>query len=159
MIDTKIVPYSLIKFHGIVNENNAKNTGLTEKDVEYLLDGMWNGTKNLITTSKFGHMPRVILRVIYKENNYHHGDLHRKINLVSGKDEKTLRDITELKIDVSDLIESLKRIYNKVEKIQYEVNEDVGFQVYGEEIKGTEIEEKVKEYTKIPLEKVNMEAK
>ena len=43
------LPYSLICFYGIINENAAKETKLTEDDVKLLLDGMWNGTKNVTT--------------------------------------------------------------------------------------------------------------
>lgn len=46
-----ILPYSLIVFYGIVNENAAKtqNIPLTNEDIDLMLEGMWNGTKNLIS--------------------------------------------------------------------------------------------------------------
>jgi len=54
-----ILPYSLIAFYGIVNENAAinQNIPLTDEDVDLMLEGMWNGTKNLMSGSKMGHMP------------------------------------------------------------------------------------------------------
>lgn len=70
-----ILPYSLISFYGVINENAARTTELTEGDVNLLLDGIWNGTKNLITRSKVGQIPRFLLRVIYNKENYHIGDL------------------------------------------------------------------------------------
>lgn len=72
-----ILPYSLIAFYGIINENAAdrQNIELTEDDVNLLLDGMWNGTKNLMSTSKTGQMPRLLLQVVYKEDNFHIGEL------------------------------------------------------------------------------------
>ena len=60
------LPYSLISFYGIINENAAKDTKLSEEDVDLLLDGMWNGTKNLISRSKVGQVPRLLLKVNYK---------------------------------------------------------------------------------------------
>jgi len=43
---------------------------------------MWNGTKNLITRSKIGHMPRLMLRVVYKPGeNFFIGDLQNRISL------------------------------------------------------------------------------
>ncbi|OQY08084.1 MAG: type I-B CRISPR-associated protein Cas7/Csh2 [Fusobacteriia bacterium 4572_132] len=51
-----ILPYSFICFHGIVNEAAAKFTHLTEEDVNEMLVAMWEGTKNLISRSKFGKM-------------------------------------------------------------------------------------------------------
>jgi len=55
-----ILPYSLIAFYGIVNENAAikQNIPLTNNDLKFLLEGIWNGTKHLISGSKFGQVPR-----------------------------------------------------------------------------------------------------
>ncbi len=75
------LPYSLISFYGIINENAAKDTKLSEEDVDLLLDGMWNGTKNLISRSKVGQVPRLLLKVNYKEGNYHIGDLNNLFSL------------------------------------------------------------------------------
>ncbi len=67
------LPYSFISFYGIINENAAKDTKLSEEDIDLLLDGMWNGTKNLISRSKVGQVPRLLFKVNYKEGNYHIG--------------------------------------------------------------------------------------
>ena len=52
-----VVPYSLIGFYGIINENAAKHTKLTVEDVDLLTEGMWEGTKNLISRSKMDKLP------------------------------------------------------------------------------------------------------
>lgn len=161
-----ILPYSLICFYGIINENAAKSTGLTEEDINDLLDGIWNGTKNLITRSKIGQTPRFLLRVIYRENNFHIGDLDRKLKLrdeegkevdKEGKSGKEIRSISELKIDITELIDTLKLkgYKDKIEKIEYEVNEDVVFVIDSLEKKRNEIEDKLKEIADI--ERLNLE--
>jgi len=153
-----ILPYSLICFYGIINENAAKEMGLTENDVKLLLDGMWNGTKNLITRSKVGQVPRFLLRVVYKEGNYHIGDLDQKIKLLdiegkevdkNGKEGKEIRSISEIKLDVTELLETLKKYKDKIEKLEYEVNEDVEFVVNDSVIKGSVIEEKLREIASV----------
>ncbi|MGC9123734.1 MAG: type I-B CRISPR-associated protein Cas7/Csh2 [Thermoplasmata archaeon] len=150
LVETHILYYSLICFYGIINENAARETGLTEEDVNKLLDGIWNGTKNLITRSKIGQMPRFLLRVIYNENNFHIGDLDRKIKLVYAKDNKEvisgkeIRNISEVKIDLTDLINTLKEYKDKIKEIQYEVNNDVTFLINGNDYKGPKIEEQLK---------------
>jgi len=153
-----VLPYSLICFYGIINENGAKETGLTENDVKLLLDGIWNGTKNLITRSKVGQVPRFLLRVVYKESNYHIGDLDQKIKLLdtegkeidkSGKEGKEIRYISEVKLDVTELLETLKKYKDKIEKVEYEVNEDVEFVVEGSVIKGSTIGEKLNEIANV----------
>ena len=129
--ETQILPYSLISFYGIINENAGKSTKLKEEDVELLLDGIWNGTKNLITRSKIGQIPRLLIRIIYKEGNFHIGDLDKKIKLIDQKgnsidDDKSkkIRDISEIKLDTKNLITTLKSNKDKIEKIEYEINDD-----------------------------------
>jgi len=159
-IETQILPYSLICFYGIINENAAKTTNLTEEDINLLLDGIWNGTKNLITRSKVGQTPRFLIRVIYKIENYHVGDLEKKIKLVKlygNKDDKEIRDISEIKLDVSDLITTLKENKDKIEKIQYEVNNDVLFLVDNKDVKGASIEEELIDKIPVPVERLNLE--
>ncbi len=120
-----ILPYSIINFYGIVNENAAKSTKLTDNDVDLMLDAMWNGTKNLITRSKMGHMPRLLLRVVYKEgNNYFIGGLHKKINLSSTLPDEKIRGIGDYSIDMSELITELKNNKEKIEKLTYTIDKD-----------------------------------
>jgi len=121
-----ILPYSLICFYGIINENAAQHTHLTENDISLLLDGMWNGTKNLISRSKAGQMPRLLLRVNYKEKNYHIGDLDKLIKIKDGKlKEEKIRDISEIELDVSELIHILNKNKDKIETIEKKVDDRV----------------------------------
>jgi len=120
--ETYILPYSLINFYGIINENSAKETKLTEDDVELLLDGMWNGTKNLISRSKTGQMPRLLLKVNYDEDNYHIGDLHRMISLQSEVSDEEIRDVSQVKLDVTELIQTLKGNEKAISSIEYQVD-------------------------------------
>jgi CRISPR-associated protein Csh2 len=117
-----ILPYSLISFYGIINENAAKSTGLTEEDVKLLLDGIWNGTKNLITRSKVGQIPRLLLQVVYKEKNYHIGELDHRIKLERDervKSDEGIRRIEDVKLDVTPLTNVLEQNKEKIEKIRY----------------------------------------
>jgi len=120
-----ILPYSLISFYGIINENAAKHTNLTEDDVNLLLEGMWNGTKNLISRSKAGQMPRLLLKVNYKESNYHIGDLDKMIKLVSEKNDEQIRDISEVTLDVSQLIDTLNKNKDRIESVEFKVDDRV----------------------------------
>lgn len=153
--DKYILPYSLISFYGVVNENAAKTTRLTEEDAEDLIDGIWNGTKNLITRSKFGQMPRFLLRVIYNEENYHIGDLDKKIKLISNKDDKEIRNISDVKLDITELVKTLERKKDKIKAVQLEVNNDVIFLINNVEVKGEDLLDKLS--GEITVEKLNLE--
>ncbi|AKB75549.1 CRISPR-associated protein, Csh2 family [Methanosarcina lacustris Z-7289] len=127
------LPYSLISFYGIINENAAKDTKLSEEDVDLLLDGMWNGTKNLISRSKVGQVPRLLLKVNYKEGNYHIGDLNNLFTLKSDLIDEEIRDISQVKIDVQRLVEILAKNKDKIENIQLCLDGSLVFIYGGEE--------------------------
>jgi len=131
-----ILPYSLIAFYGIVNENAAQNQNipLTEEDIKLLLEGIWNGTKNLISASKIGQMPRFLLRVVHKEKNFHIGELDKRVRFVFTKNDKELRANTDGKIDITELISTLVKNKDKIEKIYYKVDEHLSFVLSGKEI-------------------------
>lgn len=125
-----ILPYSLIAFYGVVNENAASNQALklTEGDVSLMLEGIWNGTKNLISCSKFGQIPRMLMQVVYREGNFYIGELDKRISLNSSKnDDKEIRDISDVKIDITNLMKSAADHKDKIEKIRLKVDERVSF--------------------------------
>jgi len=135
-----VLPYSLINFYGVINENAAKKTKMTEEDATLLIDAIWNGTKNLITRSKFGQMPRVLIKIKYNDENYFIGDLDKKIKIEHDfEDDKKLRDIQEMKLDISDLINLLKSNKDKIESISMKLDPLAVFKVGKTEIKGEEL--------------------
>lgn len=128
------LPYSLICFYGIINENAAKETKLTEDDVKLLLDGMWNGTKSLISRSKVGQVPRLMLKVNYKEANYHIGDLNNMLKLDSEVSDDEIRDISQFKLDISQLINVLSKNNKMVNDVEYRIDDRVKLLHNGKEI-------------------------
>ena len=123
-----ILPYSLIAFYGIVNENAAKETLLKDDDITLLLEGIWVGTKNLISRSKAGQIPRLLIQVIYNENqNFHIGELDKRISRISDKNDEAIRSVTDLKIDITNLIKALTEHKDKIKKIRFKVDERISF--------------------------------
>lgn len=120
-----ILPYSFIAFYGIVNEVTARYTKLTEVDVEKMLDAMWNGTKNLISRSKFGQMPRILIKITYKEKGFFIGDLDKKVKLTAFENEFKIRGIEDFRLDLSPLVEELNRYQDKIELIEYKIEENL----------------------------------
>jgi len=117
-----ILPYSFIAFHGIINQNAAKHTRMTEDDAKLLLEGMWHGTKNLISRSKFGQQPRLLIKINYKTPNFFIGDLDKKIKLTDFDNELKIRSIKDFKIDLSDLLASIEDNKQHIESVEYFVD-------------------------------------
>lgn len=128
------LPYTIINFYGIINENAAKDTGLTNDDVNELLNAIWNGTKNLITRSKIGQMPRVLLQIEYADDCYHIGDLNNMISLNITDNDITessdIRNINQFNLDINLLINTLMEHKDKIKCVHYKVDSMVNFQDY-----------------------------
>lgn len=117
-----VVPYSLIGFYGIINENAAQSTQLTKADLELLVEAIWKGTKNLITRSKVGQTPRLLLKVNYSEENYFIGELKNYLKLATELREEEIRDVSDYKLDTTDLLAVIKANSDKIANIEYKIN-------------------------------------
>ena len=110
--------YVIVPFHGIVNEVGAESTGLTAEDVERLDTLCWRALKNqTLTRSKMGHQPRLYLRVEYATDEYHIGTLDDDLTLAQEKSDTELRNITDVVLDVTDLIEQLKTASSHIDTV------------------------------------------
>lgn len=126
MTERYILPYSFIVFYGVVNENAAKTQQipLTPEDIDLMLEAMWHGTKNLISGSKFGHMPRFLMQIVYKEGvNYHIGELDHLVKLESDVEDEAIREVSQFTINFDELINKLSKVKDKVEKVRLCVDE------------------------------------
>lgn len=100
--------YAIVPFHGIVNEVGAESTGLTSEDVERLDTLCWRALKNqTLTRSKKGHQPRLYLRVEYSTDEFHIGTLDDGLSLEQNKQDTELRNITDVVLGVSELLDVL----------------------------------------------------
>lgn len=111
------VPYAVIGFNGIINEKSAQYSKMTEEDKELLIEGIWDGTKNLISRSKFGQTPLFLLTIDYNEPFYI-GNFRQRVKLDTGdKNELQIRSVEDYKLDVTGLVDELKKNKDKIEQI------------------------------------------
>lgn len=109
------IPYGLFAMYGTINSISAKNTNATEEDIDDLIDSAWNGTKLLNTRSKVGQKPRMLIRIIYKDN-YMIGLLDELVK-INNENSSLLRSFDECELEFSNLINSLEAMSEKIEKI------------------------------------------
>ena len=127
-----IVPYACIAAYGVVNEIAARSTQLTDKDVSLLLEGLWKGTESLISRSKMGHQPLMLIRITYK-NGYRIGDLAGRIKLVSEKEDIQIRSVDDYAIDATSLIGSILSAKGEIEGIEVKQDDRLKFRDDGKE--------------------------
>ena len=114
-----IVPYSLIGFYGIVNEHRADDTNLSESDLRELFEGMWTGTKHLVSRSKIGQTPRFLLSVKYKPGNFQISDLDHKFQMKSGELTETMvRSTDDYVLNIEALLSALTQVSDKIDSIE-----------------------------------------
>ncbi|CAM2065669.1 type I-B CRISPR-associated protein Cas7/Csh2 [Sulfidibacter corallicola] len=127
--DEYILPYSLICFYGVINEHAAKHTGLGRDDVDLFYEAMWEGTRNLLSRSKMGHMPRFLLRLRHGDPNFFIGDLDHLVRFRSELDDEAIRKHEDGLLDLSALAEELAKHEDRIETI--EIRQDERLKVVG----------------------------
>lgn len=106
------VHYSLIPFYGGINPVAAQSTGMTEEDGQLLTEALWLGTKHLHSRSKFGHAPRLLLKINYEEASSFLGELHRRVTLELREgmlNDKDIRSVEDYSLAIDPLVEGLKK--------------------------------------------------
>lgn len=126
--EKSVLRYSFIMFHGFLNELVGKEVNLTEEDVDKMMRGMWFGTNELNTASKFGQVSRFLLRVIYSKPHAYIGDLNRGISLEkngTNTDLDKLEDISQTVLNVNELLKMLSGNKQNIESIHFACHDAV----------------------------------
>ncbi len=155
MTETHVVAYSFIAFYGIANEKNAQKTKLTDEDIDLMLEAMWIGHKagsDVLTGSKIGHNPRILIDVMYKEGTKTQiGELDSYIKLKTDKEEEAIRSVDDFTLDITPLIEVFKKNAHKIEKIRVAKDERLKLSYKDEEV-NRDLATFIKEHTGIDTE-------
>lgn len=119
------ITYGLIGFHGVVNENAAKLVRTTEDDIQWMTKGLWAGTKELLTRSKKGHMPRLLIRIDYAEKGFFIGELVERLSIKTKEDKPfdAVEDVSDIIVDVSQLNSVLQKHSDEIAKITVKIDE------------------------------------
>lgn len=121
-----IVPFVLLGVYGIANQYASAETGATEGDVDRIAHGLWDGTVNLITRSKIGHVPRLFLEIIYREGfSGAAGALDEKVRLLSnaGKvltpdEELAIRSPKDFIVDINEVGQRIIDLNEHIETVK-----------------------------------------
>ena len=129
MTDFYIIPYGFFCFYGIANEKASEDTNLTDEDLSRMTKAMWYGIKgstDVISRSKFGHMPRLLIEVIYKENGkFHIGELNKRVSIKKPEnlDDLAIRDVEDFELDLSNLKDAVQNYKDRIEKVSYAIDD------------------------------------
>jgi CRISPR-associated protein Csh2 len=127
--------YAFIRFHGIVNENAAEDTRLTEEDVQRLDTLCWRALKNQpLSRSKRGQEPRLYIRVEYEEGDFHAGDLDRRFELSDdfSKPDQEMRSVDDVCLDASEFVDRVGNVSDRIDTIHIATDPMLEVSVNGE---------------------------
>ncbi|GJQ32657.1 MAG: type I-B CRISPR-associated protein Cas7/Csh2 [Ignavibacteriaceae bacterium] len=128
------LPYAVIGFNGIINDKAAEKTGMSEDDQKLLIKGIWEGTKSLISRSKFGQKPLLLLAVTFKDSFYL-GGLRQKLGLVSEMNEEAIRSTNDYSLDLTSVVASLNSVSDKIASIEVRIDPNLKVVVDGKQVK------------------------
>ena len=111
------IPYGIFGMYGTVNRMQAQKANTSENDILTMLDSLWMGTKFLNTRSKEGQKPRMLLRVIYKEDSQYFIGLLDELVTLKNKDSKMIRNVKDAEFDFSRLINALNKATDEINKV------------------------------------------
>lgn len=144
--EENVLSYSFINFYGIINGKAGEKTNLSNGDVNLMIEGIWEGTKNIISRSKFGQMPRLLLKVNYNKQGFYIGDINKSIKLVSEKEDDAIRGLEDFVINADELKRLLVKYEDKIESVEYLVDDRLNLVIDNKRIEIEELlEEKMKE--------------
>ncbi|SMC78494.1 CRISPR-associated protein, Csh2 family [Desulfocicer vacuolatum DSM 3385] len=103
------IPYGLFAMYGTVNRLQALKASTTEEDIQKMLDSLWFGTKLLNTRSKQGQKPRMMIRIIYKEESSYFIGLLDELVALGNEDSQMIRRISDAELDFSGLASAITK--------------------------------------------------
>lgn len=121
--EENLLSYSFINFYGIINEKAGEKTNLSNGDVNLLMEGIWEGTKNIISRSKFGQMPRLLIKINYSKKGFYIGDINKSIKLISDKEDEAIRGLEDFVINMDELKRLLTKHEDKIESVEYLIDD------------------------------------
>lgn len=138
-LDDKRIKYGIFPFWGLIDNNNAESTQLTQEDVERLDTLCWRALKNQTTSrSKLGQEPRLYLRIEYEEENYHIGGLHEMLDMTD-ETVASLRSVSDVVVDATELVTTLNEASDRIKQLHLVGDDRLTLQVEGEQMQGDEL--------------------
>lgn len=111
------IPFGLFATYGTINRIHAQNTGATEEDAMETLDSLWFGTKFLNTRSKEGQKPRMLMRIVYKDDSKYFIGLLDELVKLNNEDTSILRNVNDAELDFTRLFKVLSFAKDHIDNI------------------------------------------
>lgn len=114
---TWIAPFAVYAMPGIINATLAEKTGLSQDDVEVLLEALWKGTLQRQARGRGLQSPLFLLHVEYHDPFFRLGYLEENIRLSAGNESPTR--LSDIVLDLSGLAERLAHHQAQIARVRW----------------------------------------
>jgi CRISPR-associated protein Csh2 len=115
-----ILPFAVFINVGVINASIAKQTGLSNEDVDLVLEGLWRGTQHRQARGRGIQQPQFLFHVEYKNPLFRIGDLTDTVKLEPDADTwrsgNAPSSISDVKLNVSELAKTLEHNKDKIQR-------------------------------------------
>jgi CRISPR-associated protein Csh2 len=121
------LPFALFAMPGVVSAPIAKSAGMTQADMDLLLEGLWKGTLARQARGRGIQAPLLLLHVEYADDFYRIGYLEEGLNLKPGRDPEGRAawlhgagptDVSDVTLDVSRLADMLTKNKGQIARVR-----------------------------------------
>lgn len=120
---TYLVPFAIFAMPGVVNASIAKETGMSQDDIELLLEALWKGTLHRQARGRGIQQPLLLLHVEYNDPFFRIGYLEDCLRLEPGPDEwrrgNRPTSLDGVKLDVTRLVDRINSYASKVARVRF----------------------------------------
>lgn len=150
------IRYGMFRMHGVINENNAENTRLSQRDVERFDKTLWRSLINQTDSrNKVGQAPRLYLRVEFEQDDFHFGDLHHTVELDAEKNDEELTRTADAPIDVTEFVERVTDHSDRINRVMVVASPQLEVHIDEDSYSGDELVDAFQDRD-IPVEEVDV---
>lgn len=129
---TYIVPFAVFAMPGVINATIASSTGMTQEDLDVLLEALWNGTLYRQARGRGFQQPLLLLHVEYNDPFFRIGYLEDHIEIRPGREAwlsgAAPSSVSEISLNVQSLAEVLSEngpYGKKIAQIRYWIDPEL----------------------------------
>jgi len=120
---TYLVPFAVFAMPAIINASIAKETGMTQDDLELMLEALWKGTLHRQARGRGIQQPLFLLHVEYNDPFFRIGYLEDALTLEPGPEAwrtgNRPSSLEDIRLDVTRLVERISTYESKVARVRY----------------------------------------
>ncbi|PSR35843.1 MAG: CRISPR-associated protein Csd2, partial [Sulfobacillus thermosulfidooxidans] len=120
---TWIAPFAVFAMPGVINATIAQQTGLSEPDIDLLLEALWRGTLFRQARGRGIQLPLLLVHVEYRDPFFRLGYLEENVHMETKTSQPT--QLTDVSLNMNDLVDRLDAHRSQIARVRWWKNPQV----------------------------------